>query len=201
MKQALLVGIAAALVVGIVTAGWLRAAGQPNAADETRAHEIPLAGAETSYGTPLSLDSLPQFIGWWTTLVPTARSDASYVDALYALVAPCCDDNPAFHCCCETQPGQACNLIRSAQGLAAHLVIDLGYSADEVKASVLEWLEFARPDYYIAAELRAQGMNPATYGLTTTGSCYQGRCGDPISEGGCGGMNELIEPAIGGGSA
>ena len=201
MKHILVIVGVASLAVLVGLASWLEAAAQPNAADELRAGLIPAPGTETSYGIALSLQSLPQFVGWWTTLVPTARSDARYADALNALVAPCCDDNPAFHCCCETQPGQACNLIRSAQGLAAHLVLDLGYSADQVKESVLEWLEFARPDYYVAAELAARGVLTATYGLTTQGSCYRGLCGDPISQGGCGGMNELIEPAVAGGSA
>jgi hypothetical protein len=201
MKSMLWMGLVASLIVGVLAAGWMRAAASPQAAEEVRAALIPAAGAETSYGIPLSLASLPQFIGWWTTLVPNAQTDPIYADALKALVAPCCDDNPAFHCCCESQPGQACNLIRSAQGLAAHLVLDLGYDTEQVKESVLQWLEFARPDYYVAAGLRARGLNPAEYGLTTTGSCYRGLCGDPISQGGCGGMNELVEPAIGQGSA
>lgn len=201
MRQALVVGIAVSIAVGLLLVGWLQAAAQPNAAEEIRAALIPAAGTETTYGVPLSLESLPTFIEWWTTLVPNARSDARYADALNALVAPCCDDNPAFHCCCETQPGQACNLIRSAQGLAAHLVLDLGYAKEEAQASVLQWLEFARPDYYIAAALEARGLIAAEYGLTTRGSCYSGRCGDPISQGGCGGMNELIEPAIVGSAA
>jgi len=120
---------------------------------------------------------------------------------LSALAAPCCDDNPVIKCCCETEPGQACNLIRSAKGLAAHLVVDLGYGAEQVRSNVLQWLEFARPDYYVAAELAARGQNPALYGLTTKGSCYRGLCDAPISQGGCGGMNDLVEPAIAAGSA
>ena len=53
----------------------------------------------------------------------------------------------------------------------------------------------------MAAELAARGLDPASYGLTTQGSCYRGLCGDPISQGGCGGMNELVEPTISSGSA
>ena len=201
MKQTLLVTLAVAVAVAVVSLSWLGAAGQLNAADEIRATLIPIEGATTPYNIPLSLGSLPQFIGWWSTIVPTARTDARYADALNALVAPCCDDNPAFKCCCETEPGQACNLIRSAQGLAAHLVVDLGYDAEQVQSAVREWLTFARPDYYVAAELAARGLSPARFGLTTKGSCYRGMCGTPISQGGCGGMNELVEPAIGGASA
>ncbi len=200
MKQAVLLGIAAFAIAVAIGVAPLQAA-QSDAAEEIRAAQIPTEGTETSYGIPLSLASLPEFISWWATLVPSARADARYADALNALAAPCCDDNPAFHCCCETQPGQACNLIRSAQGLAAHLALDLGYTADQVRESVLQRLEFARPDYYVAAELVARGLNPADYGLTTEGSCYRGLCGDSISQGGCGGMNELVEPTLAGGSA
>jgi hypothetical protein len=164
--------------------------------EEIRAEIIPVEGTETEYGIPLSLNSLPQFVGWWYTLVPLVEEDARYIDGLSVLVAPCCDDNPAFKCCCENDEGQACNVIRSGKGLAAHLILDLGYDAEQVAASVLEWFSFARSDYYLAAELANRRLNPALYGLTTQGSCYRGLCDAPISQGGCGGMNELIEPAI-----
>ena len=110
-------------------------------------------------------------------------------------MAPCCDDNSAFQCCCE-KGGQACNIIRSGKGLAAHLIIEHDATAETISESVLQWFRFARPDYYIAAELREQGKSPATYDLTTKGSCYRFKCNVAISEGGCGGMEELIEPAI-----
>ena len=161
-----------------------------------QAEIIPVESAETEYGIPLSLNSLPQFVGWWYTLVPLVEDDARYIDGLSVLVAPCCDDNPAFKCCCENDEGQACNIIRSGKGLAAHLIQNLDYSAEQVALSVLEWFHFARPDYYLAAELANRHMVPALYGLTTQGSCYRGLCDTPISEGGCGGMNELIEPSI-----
>jgi hypothetical protein len=162
---------------------------------ELRAALIPEEGAETPYGIPLSLGSLPQFIEWWYTVVPRVERGPRYVAALSALVAPCCDDNPAFRCCCE-RSGQSCNIIRSGKGLAAHLIHDLDYDAEQVQASVLEWFRFARPDYYLADALVQQGAWPLRYGLTTKGSCYRQMCDVPISEGGCGGMNELIEPAI-----
>ena len=164
--------------------------------EEIRAEIIPVEGRETEYGIPLSLTSLPQFVEWWYTLVPLVENDAHYFDALSALVAPCCDDNQSFKCCCETDEGQACNIIRSGKGLAAHLIQDLDYNAEQVAASVLEWFRFARSDYYLAIELQDREIDPATYGLTTQGSCYRGMCDTPISQGGCGGMKELIEPAI-----
>ena len=164
--------------------------------DEIRAEMIPVEGAETDYGIPLSLDSLPQFVGWWYTLVPLVEADTRYIDGLSALVAPCCDDNLAVKCCCENDAGQACNIIRSGKGLAAYLIHDLEYTTEQVTVSVLEWFHFARSDYYIAAEMESRQISPRTYGLTTQGSCYRGLCDTPISEGGCGGMKELIEPAI-----
>ena len=164
--------------------------------EEIRAEIIPVEGAETEYGIPLSLTSLPQFIEWWYTLVPIVETDARYFDALSVLVAPCCDDNPAFKCCCENDEGQACNIIRSGKGLASHLIHDLDYDAEQVEANVLEWLRFARSDYYLAAELANRDIDPALYGLTVEGSCYRSMCDTPISQGGCGGMKELIEPAI-----
>jgi hypothetical protein len=163
--------------------------------DELRAEIIPAEGTETAYGIPLSLTSLPQFVEWWYTLRPAVELDARYFESLNGLVAPCCDDNQAYKCCCETN-GSACNIIRSAKGLASHLIHDLDYTADQVSASVMQWLQFARPDYYMADELRNRQMSPLYYGLTAQGSCYRGLCETPISQGGCGGMGELIEPAI-----
>jgi len=156
---------------------------------------VPLEGTETGYAIPLSLKSLPTFVGWWYTLVPEVEDDPRYEEALSVLVAPCCDDNSAFRCCCE-QGGQACNIIRSGKGLAAYLIAERNFTTEAISQSVLEWFRFAKPDYYVAAELAAEGMSPVTYGLTTEGSCYRGMCEVPITQGGCGGMKTLIEPAI-----
>ena len=158
---------------------------------------VPAAGMETYDGTPLSLSLLPEFVDWWYTLVPLVEEDPRYAEALLALLAPCCDDNTAFRCCCESEEGQACNIIRSGKGLAAHLLLDLDATAAEVRESVFQWFRFARPDYYLAAGLLERGIDPMVYGLTVEGSCYRGLCGTPISEGGCGGMEALIEPSIG----
>ena len=185
-------GVAVLAVVAVLGAAQER---EEELLAEIRAEISPEEGTGTTYGTPLSLDSLPQFVEWWHTIVPSVEADARYMNALAALVAPCCDDNTALRCCCE-KDGQACNIIRSGKGLAAHLIHDLGFETDQIRASVLEWFRFARPDYYLAAELVAQGLEPKDHGLTTYGSCYRQMCNVPISQGGCGGMNELIEPAI-----
>ena len=184
--------------VALAVVVWLGIAQEPDEAllEEIRVDLIPVGGAETAYGIPLSPHSLPQFVEWWYTIVPLVEHDPRYFDALTSLVAPCCDDNPAVKCCCENDEGQACNIIRSGKGLAAHLILDLGFDTEQVRVSVLEWFRFARPDYYLAAELEARGISPIPYGLTTEGSCYRGLCNTPISAGGCGGMVELIEPAI-----
>ena len=186
-------------LIALVAVATLVAAAQGDTDDilaQIRQEPIPAESAETSYGIPLSLMSLPQFVDWWTTLVPIVESDGRYVDALSALVAPCCDDNLAIKCCCENDEGQACNTIRSGKGLAAHLILDHDYGAEEIQASVLEWFRFARPDYYLAVELTNRGIDPQAHDLTVYGSCYRGLCNTPISQGGCGGMKQLIEPAI-----
>jgi hypothetical protein len=184
-----------AFVASVLIYGSIGVAQAADPLAALRAEIIPAAGTETAYGIPLALDSLPQFVGWWYSLVPAAESDPRYYDALSGLVAPCCDDNTAFQCCCEKN-GQACNIIRSGKGLAAHLILDLDYTTEQVQQSVLQWFQFARPDYYLAAALTEQGGVPEFYGLTTKGSCYRGLCETPISQGGCGGMTELNEPAI-----
>jgi len=157
------------IVIGLLAVVGVAENADEEVLEEIRAEIIPVEGAETEYGIPLSLTSLPQFVEWWYTLVPIVETDARYFDALSVLVAPCCDDNPAFKCCCESDEGQACNIIRSGKGLS---------------------------DYYLAAELQSRNIDPGLYGLTTEGSCYRSMCDTPISEGGCGGMKELIEPAI-----
>jgi len=186
--------VALGLVVAVVLSVLALGQGDDLLA-EIRAELVPEAGTETSYGMPLSVESLSQLVDWWYTLVPAVEDQPAYVDGLRQLVAPCCDDNTAFKCCCE-QGDNACNLIRSGKGLAAYLILELDYQAEAVAASVLEWFRFVRPDYYVAAELAARGLDPQLYGLTTHGSCYRGLCDVAISEGGCGGMLELFEPAI-----
>ena len=194
-RMSWIVGIGLAVLAVVMVIGIAQESAN-DSLTPLRAELIPEEGAETAYDIPLSLRSLPQFVGWWYTLVPSAEGDPRYEEALSALVAPCCDDNLAFNCCCETEDGQACNVIRSGKGLAAHLILELDYSAEAVQESVLEWFRFARSDYYLAAALEEQGVWPGQYNLTTEGSCYRGMCNTPISEGGCGGMTELIEPAL-----
>ena len=195
LNRWILGGIIAALALALVSLIVIAQEAEDDPLLAIRWEVIPEEGTETPYGIALSFASLPQFVEWWYTLVPSVEDDARYIDALSGLVAPCCDDNLAFRCCCENDEGQACNLIRSGKGLAAHLIADLDYDEEEVRESVLTWFRFARWDYYVAAEMEAREIDPGFYGLTTEGSCYRGLCTTPISAGGCGGMVELIEPA------
>jgi len=178
--------------------GRVTKAEEPNPLERISQEIIPAAGTQTDYGIPLSLESLPLLIGWKDTLVLTATEQAVFHDALVQLVAPCCDDNTAFQCCCE-KGGSRCNIVTSGKGLAAHLIREKGYTVDQVSDAVLQWFRFARPDYYVAVALEKEGIEPGLYGLTTQGDCYRGMCEVPISQGGCGGMGELVEPTIQGG--
>jgi len=161
---------------------------------------IPPAGTETSYAIPLGRTSLPVFIDWFYEIDLGSEEQKVFHDALIELVGPCCDDNTMVRCCCE-KGESACNLVRSGKGLAAYLIHDMGYDVEQVREAVLQWLTFARPDYYVARELEERGIDPSRYDLTTFGSCYRQMCVIPISEGGCGGMENLIEPALQGGES
>lgn len=153
------------------------------------------AGAQTGYGVLLDLANLPVFIDWYYEINLDAEGERVFHEALIELVAPCCDDNTMVRCCCE-KGESACNLVRSGKGLAAYLIHDMEYDVVQVREAVLQWLTFARPDYYVARQLEERGIDPSRYDLTTFGSCYRQMCVIPISEGGCGGMENLIEPAL-----
>lgn len=155
-----------------------------------KAELIPEKNTQTSYDLNLSYDLLPEFLDWAEKKIPQVKNDARYYESLHGLVAPCCDDNTVYRCCCEKK-GKSCSIIRSAKGLAAYLINDLDYDVKSVQEGVLQWLRFARSDYYLAAELEDRGFNPGDYDLTTKGSCYRDLCTAPISEGGCGGMIEI----------
>ena len=193
--------VAAVLILVLGLVGFAMRSEGTESSDELlaalRLEIIPVEGTETFYGETLSYDLLPRFVQWWYDLVPDAEQDERYQVALEGLVAPCCDDNTMFVCCCE-QGGQACNIVRSGKGLASHLILDSNsdYPMEQIREGVLQWLMFARPDYYLAAELESRDIDPEDYGLTTYGSCYRGMCGVAISQGGCGGMDELIEPLL-----
>jgi len=156
---------------------------------------VPTAGTETKYGIPLALENAPQFASWYYEIKLSPEELEVIQEALAPLVAPCCDDNPLLRCCCERK-GKICNLVRSARGLAAWLVQEKGFTADEVRDAVLEWLRFVHGDYYVTKALADRDIPPSRYGLTTYGACYRRLCEVPLSLGGCGGMGleVLVSP-------
>ena len=173
-----------------VLVGVLGTAQQEGVLDSLKTELIPKYGQQTDYGIPLDLRNTAQFVEWFYTIELNESEQALKDSALSALVAPCCDDNSAATCCCE------CNLTRSVWGLSAYLIRDRAFDEEGVRQAAFDWLRFARPDYYIAAALEERGYEPSEFGLTTYGSCYRGICEFPLTEGGCAGMTELIEPDI-----
>ena len=84
-------------------------------------------------------------------------------------------------------------------GLSAYLTEE-GYDVNQIRDASSQWLHFIRPDYYVAAELDGEDIDPQQFGLTLEDSCYIGRCDEPFYSrtsshhlGGCGGMDELVQ--------
>lgn len=111
----------------------------------------------------------------WYTIRLTPEEEAMFIAALSEIPAPCCDDNPVLHCCCQGH-GRICNLTRSAQGLAKWLMVHRGYGQAEVRAAVEEWLRFLVPNYYLAKALEEMDLDPREFGLEPHEACYGGRC-------------------------
>lgn len=191
----LLVGVSLALLCALLLAACgpsevAESEGGQDIVASTRADLIPAEWTATDYGVPLSLDNLSQFLDWSDSIQLSSAENRTYESALKGVPTPCCDDHMLFSCCCEND-GLSCNLVRSGKGLAAHLVHNRGYGVQEVKDALLEWMRFARPDYYIAKELTNKRLDPEAYGLTPYGSCYRGMCNTSIAKGGCGGMERI----------
>jgi len=151
---------------------------------------IPKEGQKTAYGIPLSLSNAQHFADWYYAIRLTPEEEAIWTEALSAIPAPCCDDNPVIKCCCQAH-GRICNLTRSAQGLGKWLVAYHKYTVAQVKAAVEEWLRFLVPNYYLARALEERGLDPREFGLEpheAYEACYQRRCEVALDLGGCGGM-------------
>jgi len=158
----------------------------PPIVDEAMFASYPQEGDTTAYGMPLSLSNAATFLQYYEQYILTPEQEAIKREALTALVAPCCDDNSMYTCCCP------CNLAKTVWGLSARLVVVEGFDAPAVREAALQWLRFIRRDYYKARELEQQGLDPRTFGVYAGNSCYEGRCELPFRQGGCGGMSELI---------
>lgn len=176
------------VLVGVIGTG--QAQETPGVVEALRAEIVPAAGTETSYGIALSLSNTQQLIDWFYSIPLLPEEEAIMQQALETIPAPCCDDNSAATCCCE------CNLARSVWGLSAYLIHEKGCGVEETREAALQWLQFARGDYYIAAALKVNGYFPQDYNLTTYGSCYRGMCEFPLTQGGCAGMEALVEPDL-----
>lgn len=152
---------------------------------------IPAVGTQTSYGIPLSWANAVKFAYWYDEIDLSSSEAKTLHQALSPISTPCCDDTRLVRCCCE-KTGQICNLVRGARGLAAWLIQQQGFSADETTGAVKTWVTFAHRGYYLAKELGKRGFSPARYGLTTEGSCYRSACNIPLRQGGCGGMGPEV---------
>ncbi len=186
-----LVTLTAAVAVALVSVfvwGGQGADGLEGVYDEV----VPAAGTETVYGIPLAWENAELFLEWNYQIYGqlSAAEMAIVREALTELVAPCCDDYRLPHCCCEGS-NLLCNLVRTARGLAAYMTVEGEFTLEETQDAVLQWLQFVHGDYYVAAELKEQGVDPETYGITTRGACYRGMCETPLTQGGCGGMHAL----------
>jgi hypothetical protein len=88
-------------------------------------------------------------------------------EALEAIPAPCCDDNSLATCCCP------CNLAKASWGLAAWLITEQGYGAEEIRQATRDWLAAANPNGFAG------------------NACYTpGGCARPMHQDGCGGMDD-----------
>lgn len=105
-----------------------------------------------------------RFIAINDKITLTAAQEAIRVEALSAIPAPCCKEFSAATCCCE------CNMKRASDGLAKHLIVDLGADAAKVRSTVQAWQHAINPDGF-------EGD-----------SCSTGKCGKPFKADGCGGM-------------
>lgn len=94
----------------------------------------------------------------------TAAQEKVRLEALTPMAAPCCKQFSAATCCCR------CNMMRARDGLAKHLIADLGLDATSVRATVAAWHQAINPDGF------------------TGDSCSTGQCGHAFADNGCGGM-------------
>lgn len=186
-----MVGGKAVVAVGVFLFS-LATFGSPDTAEleSLRAELIPAPGSGTSYGIPLSLAHAQTFADWFYTIQLDPEEMEAVTQVLQEIPAPCCDDNSVLRCCCR-KSNRICNLTRSAIGLAYWLVHHKGFTGDELREAVEEWLRFLKPNYYLALALEERGSDPRQFGLApheAYESCDARKCEAPLDAGGCGGM-------------
>jgi hypothetical protein len=113
-------------------------------------------------------EQTPLFISYYSSIKLTPEQEKVKNDALSRMPAPCCSDYSMASCCCP------CNFAKSVWGLAAHLIVNEGYNADQLEDAANRWIDFAYTSGFAGD------------------ACYEGRCGVPFSEDGCGGMTEQL---------
>ena len=114
-------------------------------------------------GAPEDIRTL---IGYHNAIRLSPEQERLKAEALSALPAPCCSRYSLATCCCP------CNMAKAAWGLAAWLIAEKGYDAEQVRQAETDWLK---------------RVNPAGF---TGDSCFSGGCTRPMREDGCGGMKE-----------
>jgi len=107
-----------------------------------------------------------RFIAYDKSIQLTEAQEKVRLEALTPMAAPCCKEFSAATCCCR------CNMMRARDGLAKHLIADLGADAEKVRADVTAW---------------HQAINPEGF---EGDSCSTGKCGKSFKADGCGGMAE-----------
>ena len=129
---------------------------------------MPKEGKKISYKIPLSLDNTQRFID--------------------PLTDPCCPPSPMPTCCCP------CNFAESIWGLSKYLIVEHNYTTEGVRESALEWMQFTHKDFYINEELKKRGISPEDVGRPSKiPNCWGGDCELSLEDGGCTGMEKLIE--------
>lgn len=111
-------------------------------------------------------DETERFIAYYQSIHLTPEQERVKVEALAAIPAPCCSNNPLATCCCP------CNMAKAAWGLSAWLITEKGYGVAQVQQAARDWLAAANPRGF------------------SGDSCYSGGCTRPIRENGCGGMDQ-----------
>ena len=113
-----------------------------------------------------SLDEIKAFIGFYHSIRLTPEQERLKVEALSAMSAPCCSQYSLATCCCP------CNMAKAAWGLAARLITEKGYGAEQIRQAEASWLKQVNP----------QGFSG--------NSCFTGGCSRPMRANGCGGKKE-----------
>jgi hypothetical protein len=121
------------------------------------------AGSEAFTG---SLDEIKTFIGFYHSIRLSPEQERLKVEALSAMSAPCCSKYSLATCCCP------CNMAKAAWGLAARLITEKGYNAEQIRMAEASWLKRVNPDGF------------------SGDSCFTGGCTRPMRANGCGGMKE-----------